>query len=193
MPVATWPPHRRAGRGLPSAERRSVGRGAAGAAVSCVTPLAGVPGTPTRRSHGADGRVSPWTQSRAVAGHAAAGVSRTPSALGSSGGPCLGRAGPCMGQPSERILPYGRATCCKDSCYRHVLPSMTGVVFPNSEQLWPSALWRKETVLRVQEAEHPPWKCPPLLSSLQQTCLHCSLTFFFLYFYFCMSFAFQIL
>lgn len=39
----------------------------------------------------------------------------------------------------------------------------------------------------------PLWKCPSLLSSLQQTCLHCSLTFFFLYFYFCMSFAFQIL
>lgn len=38
-----------------------------------------------------------------------------------------------------------------------------------------------------------PWRCPSLLSSLQQTCLHCSLTFFFLYFYFCMSFAFQIL
>lgn len=97
-----------------------------------------------------------------------------------------------QGQPSERILPYGRATYCK-SCHRHVLPSMTDVASPNSEQLWPSALWRKETVLRVQAAQHPPWKCPPLLSSLQQTCLHCSLTFFFLYFYFCMSFAFQIL
>lgn len=123
--------------------------------------------------------MSPWTESQAVAGHAAPGVSRTPSALGSSCGPCLGRAGPCAGQPSERILPYGCATYCKDSCFRHVLPSMTDVAFPNSEQLWPSALWRKETVLRVQAAEHPPWKCPPLLSSLQQTCLHCSLTFSF--------------
>lgn len=44
VPVATWPPHRRAGRGLPSAERCSVGHGAAGAVVSCVTPLAGVLG-----------------------------------------------------------------------------------------------------------------------------------------------------
>lgn len=60
-----------------------------------------------------------------------------------------------MGQAGERILLYCCAVYCKASCYRHVLPSMMDVVFPNSEQLWPSALWRKETVLRVQAAVSP--------------------------------------
>lgn len=106
----------------------------------------------------------------------------------------LAGKGPAWGSPVSRFfctaVPY---IVKKDSCYCHILPSMMDVMFLNSEQLWLLALWRKETVLRVQVAEHPLWKCPSLLSSLQQTCLHCSLTFFFLYFYFCMSFAFQIL
>lgn len=106
--------------------------------------------------------------------------------------PCAGWEAPCVGQPSKWI-PLRRHVYCKDSCYRRIVPAVADVVCPNLKQLWPSALWLKETVLRVQTAEHPPWKCPSLLSLLQQTCLHCSLTFFFLYFYFCMSFAFQIL
>lgn len=134
--------------------------------------------------------LAPWHRAACHPGHGARGQ-QGPERFGprSSARPWAGRA-PC-GEAQRGDCPA--RPCCRDSCHRHLPPSGTDTACPRSEQLWPSALWLKETVLRVQEAEHPPWKCPPLLSSLQQTCLHCSLTFFFLYFYFCMSFAFQIL
>lgn len=173
-------------------------RRAAGAVLSCVPCSATVQVVPEDAQRAAPGRSTatacPVRCARQLLAVLPWGLAGAQALLALLVASALAGKGPAWGSPASGFfctaVPY---IVKKDSCYRHILPSMMDVMFPNSEQLWPLALWRKETVLRVQAAEHPLWKCPSLLSSLQQTCLHCSLTFFFLYFYFCMSFAFQIL
>lgn len=135
-PAPCWPRHPlgRAALGLPE-----------GALVALWHPWPGCWGTPTGGSHGADGHVSPRTWSPRG--------QLDPGRFGLLLWPCLGRAwgGAASGFSCQP---------CKDSCHRPVPPSVTDAAFPNSEQLWPSAPWRKETVPCVRAAEHPRGSAP---------------------------------
>lgn len=173
--VAALPYRRRAGRSAPLTEgcsrsavlsvspRAVVPQGCRASRLPCSAAAQAVPGGGPGVRHG---RGSPGMLSQAAAGRAARGGAGAQALLAPLAAPALAGRGPAWGGPASGFFCTAVPVYCKDSRYHRILPSMMDVVFRNLERLWPSALWRKETVLRVRAAEHPCGSAP-LLSVLR--------------------------